>query len=369
MGKLFFVCQWGRKRDKAWSGTYNSLYKALQQHFTVVDVNIRTSIVDEIKLFLHTRLNICKYDFMYNSVRRFDKKSKEMDDVKGCSLQFTELCNNKKNIHSYIYQDMCVSYLQEKIIPDNFLSPFFHKMYSEDTIEERVAKQALFYEKCSGIFVMGEWLKKYMVESMGIDSTKIYCVGAGYDIPIHEIKEYPKNAKRILFVGKDFERKGGPFLIEAFHILREKYDPDVELFIVGPSPSKMKRDAGVHYIGSASKHELMEYYSLCDIFCMPSYLEPFGKVYIEALCCGLPVIARNKFAAPDFVIDGVNGLLIGDSITPAEMAYDIYNLLHDEKIKEYTKNHAHEYIVNYSWKSIARKMAEIIYKDPYFQDT
>ena len=49
---------------------------------------------------------------------------------------------------------------------------------------------------------------------------------------------------------------------------------------------------------------------MCDVFCMPSYFEAYGLVFVEALTFGLPCIGRNCYEMPYFIEDGKTGLLL-----------------------------------------------------------
>lgn len=62
--------------------------------------------------------------------------------------------------------------------------------------------------------------------------------------------------------------------------------------------------------GSVSHQEIQDYYSLADLFIMPSKGEGFGVTFIEALACGKPVIAGNKDASPEALLGGNLGIII-----------------------------------------------------------
>jgi glycosyltransferase involved in cell wall biosynthesis len=63
-------------------------------------------------------------------------------------------------------------------------------------------------------------------------------------------------------------------------------------------------------VGSISHEELPDYYNLCDLFILPSRPEGFGRVYIEALACGKPVIGGAGTGATEALLDGRLGLLV-----------------------------------------------------------
>jgi glycosyltransferase involved in cell wall biosynthesis len=113
--------------------------------------------------------------------------------------------------------------------------------------------------------------------------------------------------KKILFVGVDWERKGGPQLLEAFKQLLKKH-PDARLDIVGCMPSIKLPNVKVW--GRIPIEDVKRFYETGAIFCMPSKREPFGIVYLEAMAFKLPIVALNIGALPDFVDEGETGFLL-----------------------------------------------------------
>lgn len=162
-----------------------------------------------------------------------------------------------------------------------------------------------------------------------------------------------------MFVGRDFQRKGGYFVYKAFCELAKK-QPDVELHVAGPKRNPISNPVpGYFYYGDSNHDKLSELFNECDIFCMPSYFEAYGLVFIEALCYGLPCIGRNCYEMPYFIEDGVTGLLI-DNDDIGNLADCMYRLLHDEKIKYEVDNRRNDYLKKYTWESVADRIEQVI---------
>ena len=102
----------------------------------------------------------------------------------------------------------------------------------------------------------------------------------------------------------------------------------------------------VHFLGDISKNSLSHYYNICDVFCMPSYFEAYGLVFIEALAFGLPCIGRNDFAMSEFITDGYNGYLVNNDDADI-LAIKMMDLLRNEEIKKNVEAD-HNYL-NYSY--------------------
>ena len=99
---------------------------------------------------------------------------------------------------------------------------------------------------------------------------------------------------------------------------------------------------------------------------MPSYIDAYGKVFAEALSCGMPCIARRAFAMQDIIQDGVNGYLI-DNDDINILAKKMYDLLTNQNIKKNVFEHMKEYQKLYSWDSVAERIATVINQDEYMK--
>ena len=157
----------------------------------------------------------------------------------------------------------------------------------------------------------------------------------------------------------DFKRKGGFITYEAFKLLREQGE-NVELYVIGPTSNPIKNPVdGYHFVGNVSFDEEAEYYNMCDLFCMPSYFEAYGLVFVEALTFGLPCIGRNCYEMPYFIKNGDTGLLLKED-NPQELASLMYKGLHDNNMTNNVKDLRSKYLQNYSWSSVAERIAKVI---------
>lgn len=164
------------------------------------------------------------------------------------------------------------------------------------------------YTKTRVGFVTGSHVKKTLEENYHIPASKIMVVGGGYNVLpdyTYDADRYKK--KNILFVGVDWERKGGKMIESVFPEIL-KLHPDSTLTIVGCNPELSLPNCNI--VGRIPKEQLSEYFSKASLFFFPTLREPYGLVVLEALLFKLPVVANNIGAMPDMVEDGVNGFLI-----------------------------------------------------------
>lgn len=172
-----------------------------------------------------------------------------------------------------------------------------------------INKEQELYERSAGIFTMSNHVRNSLLEQYHIAPKSVKCVFAGANVSQPD-KSYPLSryqSKKVLFVGVDWERKGGPQLLEAFKLLSKKH-PDAQLDIVGCMPSV--EIPNVKVWGRIPIEDVKRFYETGAIFCMPSKREPFGIVYLEAMAFKLPIVALNIGALPDFVEEGETGFLL-----------------------------------------------------------
>lgn len=119
---------------------------------------------------------------------------------------------------------------------------------------------------------------------------------------------------RIISTGRLVPEKRFDLLIKAFANINQ----NLELTIIGNGPqktqlqqliNKLHIENKVHLLGYKTKHEIVSLLQNSDLFVLPSQSETFGVAYVEALACGLPIIATDCGGPIDFVTQE-NGLLI-----------------------------------------------------------
>ncbi|MGR6779712.1 glycosyltransferase family 4 protein [Moritella viscosa] len=163
--------------------------------------------------------------------------------------------------------------------------------------------------------------------------------------------------KNILFVGVDWERKGGPRLIEAFKSVL-KVHPDARLTIVGCSPDVDVENCKI--VGAVPLAEVQDYYLQASLFCLPTRREPFGIVFLEAFAHKLPVVSNDLGALPDIVQEGVTGYLVGCNDTDL-LAQRLITLLSEpHKCKEFGSRGYAYFLENYTWEKTAAIIAHHI---------
>ena len=123
-------------------------------------------------------------------------------------------------------------------------------------------------------------------------------------------------ARIISFAGKLTRFKGVDILLDAMAIYEDKEPKSLTLIIGdGEEMDSLRNQASnlglksVRFLGNVDQNELRRLYNAADFNLVPSRREAFGLVAIEAMGCGIPVIATNEGGLPDFVNDEVGALV------------------------------------------------------------
>jgi starch synthase len=177
------------------------------------------------------------------------------------------------------------------------------------------------------VVVMSEASKRSFVES-GVPETKVSVVTPGVDVDRFR-PGAPRAADgfRVLFAGLITQRKGLSYLVDGF---RQAGVPDSELLLVGApigSSEPWLKTNGVRRLSWSGAGELPEIYRSADVVVLPSLVEGFGRVILEAMATGVPVIVTPNTGAADLVDDGVSGFVV--PIRDAGAIADRLRLIHD----------------------------------------
>jgi glycosyltransferase involved in cell wall biosynthesis len=230
---------------------------------------------------------------------------------------------------------------------------------------EWIACEKSIYDHADRIFTRSSNISRSLIEQYGVPEAKVRCIYAGANTPIPSLDPRDKDysARSILFVGLDWQRKGGPQLVEAFERLYAHY-PDAVLTVVGSEVPL--NHPGIHVVGRVSVEELNRYYQAATVFCMPTRNEPFGIVFVEAMAHALPIVAARIGALPDMVADDRNGYLVeaGDENALAEA---LEKLLDSEKRRaQFGRQSWQLSQKRYNWNAVGHALRG--YTDEYFKE-
>ena len=208
----------------------------------------------------------------------------------------------------------------------------FDDDWFRNSLMRRGLMRALRGKKCSGILAYSNAAVNSLRFSLGDSfdeiSSKVrvihHAISPKY---LSGNKGHSKGEPRkILFVGNNFFDKGGRELFLAYKELRKSFD--VELTLVTSVPkrherlfegirSEIEREPGVSLLmGGISKQELWQkHYATASIFCLPTYVDTYPFVLLEAMANGIPIVTTNVCAIPEMVSHGNTSILVDAPIS------------------------------------------------------
>jgi len=173
--------------------------------------------------------------------------------------------------------------------------------------------------------------------------------------------ERPANPKvKILFIGRLIPRKGFQRVVKALPLVQKKTDVPFEIEVVGTGEYQKELDTlaeslGVsdliRYVGTVPYDHLEKSYQYADIFVLTSLSEGMPVVVLEAMGCGLPVLASDVGGNNEIVREGENGFLIdGDNIE--KLASDLAQLINDPELRQRLGKKSRDISLQYDWSQI-----------------
>lgn len=171
---------------------------------------------------------------------------------------------------------------------------------------KRSLYRALF-RRAAGFVAWSSWTKESFVEDYGCREEDVEVIPPGIDLDGFVAGDRAHELPRILFVGGDFERKGGPLLLDVF---RRRLRGRAELILVTRAEIAEEPGVQVHRNVGANSPVLRELYATSDIFALPTKADCYSLVCMEALAAGMPIVATRVGGIPDMVKEGVTGHLV-----------------------------------------------------------
>jgi glycosyltransferase involved in cell wall biosynthesis len=286
-----------------------------------------------------------KYNFRLNAIRAALMLNifgiKQAGKIDRGSLVIT----NSYYRHSFTFFPLLIRFFRKGCKTITFVNAIYY--YSRTNIFLNLLDKALMFIFLSAadLIIANSRTTKLELENLGINPKKIRVIYPRLDLPGEiVIKPESRGKERIdiLFVGYCEPTKEIHVLVEAVGMLQSP----VMLHIVGdykdhPAYTErliwiMKRYGimdKVKFHGRFERQDLVNMYAMADIFVSPGSGEGYGRVLIEAMHYGLPVIGANRCASKELIDDGVNGFLFapGDS---HDLQKKIDLLCRDEELRQ-----------------------------------
>jgi len=258
------------------------------------------------------------------------------------------------------------------LFPD-YLSPNLRKKYKRlIKFSTRWAKQ---------VIVHSEHTKKDLIRYLNVPPEKInvICLAAGekfkiiddWDIKRKVRNKYNLQTNFIFSLGKDFPHKNIISLVRAYHKLVEQQNIKHDLVLAGESVwgssmieirnyiKNFGLERRVKLLGHIDDKNIPVLFNLATVFVFPSLYEGFGLPLVEAMACGVPIIAINTTSIPEVVENA--GILV-EAYDINGLASSIYQVLTDELLRKKLIGKGLERAKYFSEERMAKQTLSVYYK-------
>ncbi len=161
-----------------------------------------------------------------------------------------------------------------------------------------------------------ERLARMMYGTWGVDTSEF--------TPDGPRAQRPGGARSIMFLGRIERAKGIFELVSAMPLVLPQVETDLVFIGDGPDTEELRqaaRDAGVaghvHFLGPVKNKDVPDLLRSASVLAAPSrttrrWAEQVGMSAIQAMACGVPVVSTHSGSIPEFIEDGVTGLLVSE---------------------------------------------------------
>jgi len=228
--------------------------------------------------------------------------------------------------------------------------------------DEWVRREREMYHKAKYVFTWSEFTRQSVINDYGVAAERVVNAGSGANLSKASLENKPYDTQVALFVGKEFNRKGGQTLLKAWEEVHRQL-PNAQLWIVGPPFPTGVFQPGVKWFGSIkNRSKLEQLYNQASIFVLPSLFDPSPLVLKEAMGLGVPCVSTTQCAAPEFIISGETGLLVPPGDAPA-LAEAMTSLLKSPQLARKMGHRAHQAVQQgFGWNNVIDRMFPYIEK-------
>lgn len=370
--KIGFAGRWGPLDKNSWSGIYYRTYQAIKQHGTDIEV-----FQYKWPWYLREQL------ILHKQIQKLNNRKVAVEFLQGYARWFSkqlekDLLKTKLDILYVPAAPQLIAYCKTDV-PIIFMTDATFKQIQGyyDSFTNLAAyniRQGVMLDKCAfknaaHCMLASSWAKQSAVNDYHIPENKITVVPFGANLETYprpeELKYVPNKICRLLFLGVEWERKGGQIALDTFYALQKKGVP-VQLTIIGCVPPVPVTDKNISVIPFINRNKKKEEEQLqwiirnSDFLLLPTRAECAGIVFCEASAYGIPSITTDTGGVTTNVTNGINGYALPLSAEGADYAEKIEELFFDkERYQSLCKSSRKKFEEELNWESWGRKFHNI----------
>ena len=371
--KVGFASRWSPLDKKSWSGTSYYSYQQIKKYSEVEIFHYQWTWSVREWLTMQKSLN-----------RRFFKKHTSVEFLKSYAKYFSsqlqkELKKRPVDLLFVSASPQLIAYLKTDIPIIHMTDATFQQLQgyypnfsnlATYNIRQGIELDKRAFANAAHCMLASEWTNISAINDYGIDPGKISEVplGANMDmIPAAEDLKSNKTGKcNLLFLGVDWERKGGEIALETFRLLKQK-GIDTHLYIIGcVPPHDLSTEKNITIIPFLDKNNTEDFQRLHKIFhqtdflLLPTRAECAGVVFSEASAYAIPSITTDTGGVTTYVKNGINGFALPLHASADAYAEKINQLLADKQSFQNLKLSSRKYYEDrLNWELWGRQFQQI----------
>ncbi len=342
--KIAFLTSIDPRNKSALSGSSHYIYKALEKHVGDIDIlgpvsveSWFSKIIARISNRLPWKYNLShSYYFALKYANRFSKKiSGKQYDFIFAARSSTEMSLLKTDIPIIYFSDTTFNLLY------NYYD-WFSNFMTISVIEGNSIERRSINKSAITIF-SSDWAAQSSIEYYGANPAKVHVIPFGPNvdnIPTRDdaLKVKDREICKLLFVGVEWERKGGQIAFDTLLALK-KMGLNVSLTVLGCTPPDNIVDDDlivIPFLNKNKEDESRRFNALFEeshFFILPTKQECFGVVFCEASAFGLPSLTSDTGGISGAVKNNINGFRFNVSDGGDEYAAKVYSIFTDYENK------------------------------------
>ena len=234
--------------------------------------------------------------------------------------------------------------------------------------------------RADAIFAFTAEEKGYLIQLYDADPGQVHVLPGGVDPGLfhpaekamaRRTLELPREARVVSYIGRMEPFKGVDLLLRAVALLQSR--SGLVLMLLGGGSADqdsadidrlrdLAQQLGIvqlsQFLGSVPQERLPLYYNASDVCVIPSFYETWGLVALEAMSCGIPVLASRVGGLACTVVDGVTGFLVPDR-SPEAFALSLERLLEDETLRGSMGLAGRPWAKQFAWPLVAEQVLNV----------
>lgn len=369
--KIGYLTARDARNIREWSGTMYYMAKALEKHLGEVVyigpykprfISFYMKVINKLSIWFLKKKYGVPHSYLMSVAYKFKFQTwikREKPDIIFAASATPEISRIKTDIPIINLNDTTYELLIDNYSNFTNLLPFSQKR-NEKT--EMLANQ-----NSAALVVSSEWARKSLLQYYGMSNDKIHIISYGANLSripkADEVVEKASDITKILFLGVDWQRKGGEIAFQAFVNLINR-GINAEMTIIGCTPPEHVKHGRLTIIPFLDKNKEEDFEELYQILIqthfmlVPSRGDCTPIVFCEANAFGIPVISTDVGGIQSVIEEDKNGSLLPLEAGPELYTDKIEEIIKDKKrFQKLVVSSRNYYDKNLNWDTWGQKMA------------